>query len=84
MVLQVASRSNQNKEDKNLVQVLDEGQIVKWAEEAIAQNPKAAEEFRSGKERAIGAIVGTVMKLSKGQASPELVNRILKEKLKPV
>ena len=68
--------------EKGLTQVLDQGQILKWVEEAIAQNPKATEEFRSGKERAIGAIVGTVMKISQGQANPELVNRLLRERLK--
>lgn len=68
-------------QEKKLVQVLDQNQIMKWVEEAIAQNQNAAEEFRNGKERAIGAIVGTVMKVSKGQANPEIVNKLIKEKL---
>jgi len=68
--------------EKGLAQVSDENQIHQWVDLAIAQNPKAAQEFREGKERAIGAIVGTVMKLSKGQANPEIVNRLLNEKLK--
>lgn len=68
--------------EKGLAQITDEVQIHQWADQAIAQNPKAAQEFRAGKERAIGAIVGTVMKLSKGQANPEIVNRLLNEKLK--
>ena len=68
--------------EKGLAQVSDSSQIVAWAEEAIAKNPKAAEEFRSGKEKAIGALVGAVMKSSKGQANPELVNQILSQKLK--
>lgn len=68
-------------EEKNLVQVKDQNQIERWVEEAIAQNPKAAEEFRAGKERALGALVGTVMKISRGQANPQTVNAILKKKL---
>ncbi len=67
--------------EKGLVQVLDQGQIVKWVEDAIAKNPNAVAEYKSGKERAIGALVGGVMKLSGGSANPELVNKILKEKL---
>jgi aspartyl-tRNA(Asn)/glutamyl-tRNA(Gln) amidotransferase subunit B len=67
--------------EKNLVQISDESAIVKFCEEAIAENQKAVDEFKAGKERAIGALVGSVMKKSKGQANPQLVNRILKEKL---
>jgi aspartyl-tRNA(Asn)/glutamyl-tRNA(Gln) amidotransferase subunit B len=67
--------------EKGLVQVTDEKAIEQWAEEAVAKNPKAVEEYKSGKERAIGALVGAVMKFSKGQANPDLVNKILKKKL---
>ncbi len=68
--------------EKGLSQISDESAIIKICEEAIAESPKAVEEFKSGKERAIGAIVGLVMKKSKGQANPQLVNKILMEKLK--
>lgn len=68
--------------EKGLVQISDESAIIKICEEAIAESPKAVEEYKSGKERAIGAIVGLVMKKSKGQANPQLVNKILAEKLK--
>jgi aspartyl-tRNA(Asn)/glutamyl-tRNA(Gln) amidotransferase subunit B len=69
-------------QDKGMTQVLDTQQIEAWAEEAIRANPKAAAEFREGKERALGALVGAVMKLSKGQANPQLANKILAQKLK--
>ncbi|MCL2143921.1 MAG: Asp-tRNA(Asn)/Glu-tRNA(Gln) amidotransferase subunit GatB [Endomicrobia bacterium] len=68
--------------EKGLVQISDESAIIKICEEAIAESPKAVEEFKAGKERAVGAIVGLVMKKSKGQANPQLVNKILLEKLK--
>lgn len=68
--------------EKGLVQISDESEIIKICEEAIAESPKAVEEFKAGKERAIGAIVGLVMKKSKGKANPQLVNKILVEKLK--
>lgn len=67
--------------EKNLVQISDEGALAKFCDEAIAENSKAVEEYRSGKERAIGSLVGAVMKKSKGQANPAMVNKILKEKL---
>jgi aspartyl-tRNA(Asn)/glutamyl-tRNA(Gln) amidotransferase subunit B len=70
-------------EESGLSQVSDAGQIKKWVEEALAANPKAAEDLRQGKDRAIGSIVGGVMKLSKGKANPALVNQIIKEVVKP-
>jgi aspartyl-tRNA(Asn)/glutamyl-tRNA(Gln) amidotransferase subunit B len=68
--------------EKGLSQISDETVITKMCEESIAESPKAVAEFRSGKERAVDAIVGLVMKRSKGQANPQIVNRILLEKLK--
>ncbi|BAG13614.1 aspartyl/glutamyl-tRNA(Asn/Gln) amidotransferase subunit B [Endomicrobiia bacterium] len=68
--------------EKGLVQISDESAILRICEEAISESPKAVAEFKSGKERAIGAIVGLVMKKSKGKANPQLVNKILLEKLK--
>jgi aspartyl-tRNA(Asn)/glutamyl-tRNA(Gln) amidotransferase subunit B len=69
-------------EEKGLVQISDESVLIKLCEEAILESPEAAAEFKAGKERAVGAIVGLVMKKSKGQANPSLVNKILIEKLK--
>ena len=68
--------------EKGWVQVQDEKEIENWVTLSIAQNPKAVEEFMKGKEKALGALVGAVMKLSKGQANPELVHQILQKKLK--
>ncbi len=67
---------------KDLTAVADEGAIGKWCDEAIAEMPKAVEEYKSGKERALGSLVGLVMKKSQGKASPQLVNQILIKKLK--
>jgi aspartyl-tRNA(Asn)/glutamyl-tRNA(Gln) amidotransferase subunit B len=68
--------------EKGLVQISDEKAIAELCAQAIEQNPKAVEEYKSGKERAIGALVGFVMKKSSGQANPSIVNKILIEKLK--
>jgi aspartyl-tRNA(Asn)/glutamyl-tRNA(Gln) amidotransferase subunit B len=65
-----------------LSQVSDEGAVLEWVRQALAANPKAAEDLKGGKDRAIGAIVGAVMKLSKGKANPALVNKLIKETVK--
>lgn len=67
--------------EQGLVQISDEGAISIIVDQVIAENPKSVEDFRSGKEKAIGFLVGQVMKLSKGKANPELANRLLREKL---
>jgi aspartyl-tRNA(Asn)/glutamyl-tRNA(Gln) amidotransferase subunit B len=68
--------------EKGLVQMSDEGAIVAICKEAVAESPKIVEEYKAGKERAIGAIVGLVMKKSKGKANPQMVNKILIDLLK--
>ncbi len=65
-----------------LSQVSDTGQIKEWALEAIAANPKAAEDFKNGNEKALGPIVGVIMKKSKGTANPAAANAAIKELLK--
>ncbi|MDR2860450.1 MAG: Asp-tRNA(Asn)/Glu-tRNA(Gln) amidotransferase subunit GatB [Elusimicrobiota bacterium] len=68
--------------EKGLVQISDENALSKLCDEAIAESPKAVAEYKGGKERAVGSIVGLVMKKSKGQANPQIVNKLLIEKLK--
>jgi len=66
---------------KGLKQITDTGAIETIVDEVIAANPKSVEEFRAGKEKAFNALVGQVMKASKGKASPAAVNELLKRKL---
>jgi aspartyl-tRNA(Asn)/glutamyl-tRNA(Gln) amidotransferase subunit B len=73
---------NQIVEKKGLAQVSDTGAIEKFCDEAIAANPKSAEDFRAGKPAALNFLKGQVMKLSKGKANPGLVGEILERKLK--
>jgi len=68
-------------ERDGLKQVSDVGAIEKMVDEAIAANPKAVEEFRAGKEKALNALAGQVMKASKGKANPAQVQEVLKQKL---
>ena len=65
----------------NLVQVSDEGEIEKIVREVIAENPKAAEDVKSGEMKAIGFLVGQVMAKSKGQANPGLAQQLIKKQL---
>jgi len=68
-------------EKKGLKQITDTGAIEKVVDEVLAANPKSVEEFRAGKEKAFNALVGQVMKASKGKANPAAVNELLKRKL---
>jgi aspartyl-tRNA(Asn)/glutamyl-tRNA(Gln) amidotransferase subunit B len=68
-------------EREGLSQISDEGALGKIIDEAIAANPKQVEQYRGGKTAVIGFLVGQVMKASRGQADPAVVNRMLKEKL---
>lgn len=62
-----------------LSQVSDAGSIDAWIKEAIAENDKIAAQIKAGKVTAIGALVGAVMRKSKGTANPALVNDLLKK-----
>ncbi|MCD7975356.1 MAG: Asp-tRNA(Asn)/Glu-tRNA(Gln) amidotransferase subunit GatB [Phascolarctobacterium sp.] len=67
--------------DLGLEQVNDEGAILKLVEETIAENLQSVADFKAGKDKAIGFLVGQIMKKSKGKANPGMVQKMLKEKL---
>ncbi|WP_251454045.1 Asp-tRNA(Asn)/Glu-tRNA(Gln) amidotransferase subunit GatB [Veillonella intestinalis] len=69
-------------EEEGLVQITDTGAIEEIVKQVIADNPKSVEDFQSGKGKAIGFLVGQVMKLSKGRANPGVVNELLQKHLK--
>lgn len=66
---------------KNLLQVSDEGEIAKIVKQVLADNPKAAEDVKNGEMKAVGFLVGQVMKQSKGQANPSLAQDLIKKQL---
>lgn len=68
-------------EEKGLKTVNDEGALKKAVEEVIAANPQSVADYRGGKEKAIGFLVGQTMKAMKGKADPGAVNKMLKELL---
>ncbi len=67
---------------RGLVQITDEGAIVKAIEDVMAKNPGQLADYRSGKDKLFGFFVGQVMKATQGKANPDAVNRLLKDKLK--
>jgi aspartyl-tRNA(Asn)/glutamyl-tRNA(Gln) amidotransferase subunit B len=68
-------------EKKGLKQITDSSAIEKIVDGIIESNPSQVEEFKGGKEKVIGYLVGQVMQASKGKANPSLVNKLLKEKM---
>ena len=68
-------------EEKGLKSENDADALKEILAKAIEANPKAVEDYRGGKEKALGAIVGQVMKETKGKANPGMVNQMLKEML---
>ena len=67
--------------DNNMSTKADAGQLEAVVEKAIAANPKAVEDIKAGKGKAIGAIVGFVMKEMKGKCDPGEVNKLINQKL---
>jgi aspartyl-tRNA(Asn)/glutamyl-tRNA(Gln) amidotransferase subunit B len=66
---------------EGLTQVADEGALAAVIDRVLAQNPKAVADYKGGKTAAAKALVGQVMKATRGKANPAIVNRLLEEKL---
>lgn len=81
-MLQSGKLPQQIVEEQGLVQISDEGAILAIVQEVIAANPASVADYKAGKEKAIGFLVGQVMKQSKGKANPGLANKLLVEALK--
>lgn len=67
--------------EKGLVQISDEGQIVETIKQILANNPQSIADYKSGKDKAFGFLVGQAMREMKGKANPQVINKILKEEL---
>ncbi len=68
-------------EEKGLKQISDEDKLSKLVASIIEENPEAVKDIREGKDKAIGFLVGQVMKETKGKANPQLVNKMFKDKI---
>jgi len=67
--------------EKGMVQISDTGALEEIVMKVLAANPQSVADYQAGKEKAIGFLVGQVMKETKGQANPGIVNQLLKKKL---
>ncbi|MGO1479316.1 MAG: Asp-tRNA(Asn)/Glu-tRNA(Gln) amidotransferase subunit GatB, partial [Senegalia sp. (in: firmicutes)] len=68
--------------EKGLIQINDESEIEKMVDSVLDDNPESIEDFKNGKDRALGFLVGQVMKKSRGKANPGLVNKLISQKIK--
>lgn len=68
--------------EKGLVQISDEGALLRIVTEVLDNNPQSIEDYKNGKNKAIGFLVGQLMKATKGQANPQVVNKLLQEEIK--
>ena len=69
-------------EEKGMKQVSDDSAILALVQSVLDANPQSIEDFKNGKDRAVGFLVGQVMKASKGQANPKRTNELIQEELK--
>lgn len=69
-------------EEKGLLQISSSDEIEKLIDEVLSNNPQSIQDFKSGKERAAGFLMGQVMKASKGKVNPQVAKKMLDDKLK--
>lgn len=80
-MLQTGSQPEKIAVDKNLFQVSDEAEIAAIVAQVLSENPQAAKDVKNGEMKAIGFLVGQVMKQSKGKANPTLAQDLIKKQL---
>jgi len=69
--------------EQGLVQVSDAGEIENLIQRVIDANPGPAQEFAEGKDKALGFLMGQLMKVSKGKANPRMATELITKKLRP-
>lgn len=69
-------------EEKGMKQMSDTSALLEIITAVLDKNPQSIEDFKNGKDRAVGFLVGQVMKASKGQANPAMTNKMIQEELK--
>ncbi|WP_102401298.1 Asp-tRNA(Asn)/Glu-tRNA(Gln) amidotransferase subunit GatB [Haloimpatiens massiliensis] len=68
-------------EEKGLVQNSDEGAILEVVKKVLKENPKSIEDYKNGRTKVTGFLVGQIMKASRGKANPEIVNKLVNEEI---
>ncbi len=81
-MLETGRKAEEIVREKGLTQISSEKEISEVIGKAIKENPQAVKQYQEGKEKTLGHLVGQVMRLTRGKANPQLVNKLLKEKLK--
>lgn len=66
---------------EGLVQISDEGELRNIVNQVLDENEKSVQDYKDGKKKALGFLVGQVMKATKGQANPQMVNKLLQEEI---
>ncbi|MBO5809199.1 MAG: Asp-tRNA(Asn)/Glu-tRNA(Gln) amidotransferase GatCAB subunit B, partial [Bacteroidales bacterium] len=64
-----------------LVQISDEGELAKIVAEIIDANPQSVADYKAGKDKAVGFIVGQTMRATKGKGNPQIINKLILEEL---
>jgi len=67
--------------EKGLVQIADTGELGAVVDRILAANAKSVFDFKAGKEKAMGFLVGQVMKETRGKANPQVVNQLIRDKI---
>ncbi|MGL6249211.1 MAG: Asp-tRNA(Asn)/Glu-tRNA(Gln) amidotransferase subunit GatB, partial [Culicoidibacterales bacterium] len=80
-LIEKGGSADQAVEKLGLKQISDTGLITDVVTKTLDANPQSIEDFKNGKDRAIGFLVGQIMKQTKGQANPQVVNQILMEEI---
>ncbi|MFW6139591.1 MAG: Asp-tRNA(Asn)/Glu-tRNA(Gln) amidotransferase GatCAB subunit B, partial [Spirochaetota bacterium] len=80
-MIETGKSARQTVEEKGLKQVTDKGKIDSVVDQVLEENQSVVEEYRNGKKKAFGFLVGQVMKKTRGKANPRMVNQVLNEKV---
>jgi aspartyl-tRNA(Asn)/glutamyl-tRNA(Gln) amidotransferase subunit B len=80
-LIEKGGNAEQIVKEKGLVQISDEGAILKFVTDVLDANPQSIDDYKNGKQKAVGFLVGQLMKATKGQANPQLVNKLLLEEI---
>lgn len=80
-MLETGKGAKQIVEEQGLVQISDEGAILAVVDKIIEGNPQSVADYKAGKEKAVGFLVGQAMKETKGKANPGLVNKLILDRL---
>ena len=81
-MFETGKKPDQIVKEKGLIQISDEGELEIIIDEILDKNQQSIEDFKNGKDRAVGFLVGQIMKATRGKANPQVVNKMLVKKLK--